>query len=248
MLKTEGDVAIVTGAARGLGRNICRALVEGGFRVLATDQAEDGLIALSAEFDKDRLAVAPLNVLHKADFESALAAATGRWGSAEVLVNNAALTRTTPLFDITPEEFSEVLDVNLRGVFLGCQVFGRHFRDKGYGRIVNMASLAAQNGGTATGAHYAASKGGIVTLTKVFARELAGAGVTVNAIAPGPLDVELLREILPGEKLAAVSAAIPVGRLGDPAFIGGLVALLARRNATSMTGATLDANGGLYVR
>jgi 3-oxoacyl-[acyl-carrier protein] reductase len=247
---TRPDVAIVTGAARGLGKHICRALLDDGFHVLATDRSEAELAALAAAPDLDaaRFAMAPLDVLKRADFEAALAAALDRWGSAEVLVNNAALTRTTPLFDIAPEEFSEVLDVNLRGVFLGCQVFGRHFRDRRYGRIVNMASLAAQNGGTATGGHYAASKGGIVTLTKVFARELAGAGVTVNAIAPGPLDVELLREILPGEKLAAVSAGIPVGHLGDPAFVGRLVALLARRDAASMTGATLDANGGIYVR
>lgn len=250
MSESQADVAIVTGAARGLGREICRALLDDGFRVLATDRSESGLAELAATSGNatSRFAVVPLDVTNKSHFESALAFALAHFGSAEVLVNNAALTKTTALFDISPEEFSRLLDVNLRGTFLGCQIFGRHFRERGYGRIVNMASLAAQNGGTATGGHYAASKGGIVTLTKVFARELATAGVTVNAIAPGPLDVELLREILPSDKLASVTAGIPVGRLGDPKFIGRLVVLLARRDAASMTGTTLDANGGLYLR
>lgn len=111
-----------------------------------------------------------------------------------------------------------------------------------------MASLAGQNGGAATGAHYAASKGGIITLTKVFARDLAAFGVTVNAVSPGPLNVELIRELLPAEKLSAVIQSIPVGRLGDPQFIAELVCLLAAPEAASATGATFDANGGLYVR
>ncbi len=133
-------------------------------------------------------------------------------------------------------------------MFLGCQVFGAYFKTQKYGRIINMASLAAQNGGAATGAHYAASKGGIVTLTKVFARELAASGVTVNAIAPGPLDVELVHELLPADKLKSVIETIPVSTLGDPQFIADVVMLITSSNSMSMTGATIDVNGGLYVR
>lgn len=246
----RADVAVVTGAAGGLGLRIGLALLRAGHRVVFTDISTHALAAIRwpDEVARDRVLTMVLDVTRKVDFERVLADVVAQWGSAEILVNCAALTRTTAVFDISPEEFSQLMDVNLRSVFIGCQVFGAHFRDAGYGRIVNMASLAAQNGGTATGAHYAASKGGILTLTKVFARELAASGVTCNAIAPGPLDVPLLRDILPGDKLAAMPAMIPTGTLGDPDFIGQIVCLLASRGAGSMTGATVDANGGLYVR
>ena len=118
----------------------------------------------------------------------------------------------------------------------------------GYGRIVNIASLAGQNGGTATGAHYAASKAGIVALTKVFARELANQGVTVNAIAPGPLDLPSLHALLPPEKLATFLQQVPVGVLGEPDFVAELVLLLASPQAAFATGATWDFNGGLWMR
>ena len=136
----------------------------------------------------------------------------------------------------------------MKGTFLACQVFGKRFADRGYGRIINIASLAGQNGGTATGAHYAAAKGAVLTLTKVFARELAGAGVTVNAISPGPLDLPIVREIVPADKLAATIATIPVKTLGEPDFIADAVLLLASPDAGSATGACLDINGGLYMR
>ena len=254
VLKSDGtrqsDVAIVTGAARGLGFQIGLALLRDGHRVIFTDISRDALAAidLPADVPVERVKTMPLDVKEKAEFARVLDDALAAWGSVQILVNCAAVTRTTPVFDITPDEFSLVMDINLRSVFVGCQVFGAYFREQGYGRIINIASLAAQNGGTATGAHYAASKGGIVTLTKVFARELAANGVTCNAIAPGPLNVQLLREILPEEKLAGIPSSIPVGQLGDPAFIGRIACLMASREAVSMTGSTVDANGGLYVR
>jgi 3-oxoacyl-[acyl-carrier protein] reductase len=158
------------------------------------------------------------------------------------------MTLTTPVMEISPEEFDAVIAVNLRGTFLGCQVFGAYFRDRGYGRIVNMASLAGENGGTATGAHYAASKGGIMTVTKVFARELAGAGVTVNAIAPGPLDLASLRDKISDEKIASIEKMIPVGHIGDPEFVAATVLHLAGPAASSVTGAIWDMNGGLLMR
>lgn len=244
------NVAVVTGSGRGLGAAIASKLAREGYKVLVTDvdpdRANNTVAAIKAVGGE--ASAATLNVTSKADFDAALQTATELWGGVGVLVNNAALTRTTPIFDITPEEFSEILDINLRGTFLGCQVFGQYFKEQSYGRIVNMASLAGQNGGAATGAHYAASKGAIITLTKVFARDLAKFGVTANAISPGPLDVDLVREILPPEKLTSVVGSIPVGQLGDPDFIAGLVVLLASPQAASMTGSTLDANGGLYVR
>ncbi len=249
-LPDHHDVAIVTGAGRGLGQVIARELIAAGYRVAASDLDRARAEATCTAIDPSGLRSMPvtLDVSSKSAFEQALSDVSDQWGGVGVLVNNAGITKTTPLFEITPEEFTEVTNVNLRGTFLGCQVFGRAFADQGYGRIINLSSLAAQNGGAATGAHYAASKGGIATLTKVFARDLAAKGVTVNAIAPGPLDVELVHEILPADKLAAVTASIPVGTLGDPAFIAAIVKLMASPEASSMTGSTVDSNGGLYVR
>ncbi len=186
-----------------------------------------------------------LDVREKAEWTRALGEVLALWGSAHVLVNNAAMTVARPVMEIDPDEFDAVMAVNVRGTFLGCQVFGAHFRDQGHGRIVNLASLAGQNGGTATGAHYAASKGAITTLTKVFARDLAAGGVTVNAIAPGPLDTPMVHRTVPPERMAALRAGIPVGGIGDPRFVAALVVQLASAEAGFATGATWDVNGGL---
>ena len=214
------QVALVTGAAHGFGKEIARALHRAGCRVALADI--DGAAA------RDQL--------------------IERWNSIEVLVNNAAVTLTTPTLEIPPDEFAEVLAVNVGGTFTGSQILGRYFKSRSYGRIVNVASLAGQNGGTATGAHYAASKGAILTLTRVFARELAAFGVTVNAVAPGPLDLPSVRRLVPPERLAAVIESIPVKALGNAAFAADIVARLAARDAGYATGATWDVNGGLLMR
>ncbi|TXT28957.1 MAG: 3-oxoacyl-acyl-carrier protein reductase, partial [Rhodocyclaceae bacterium] len=136
----------------------------------------------------------------------------------------------------------------LRGTFLSCQVFGAAFAKAGYGRLINLASLAGQNGGTASGAHYASSKAGIITLTKIFARELGAANVTVNAIAPGPMELPSVRAAVPAERLAQIIETIPVKRLGNPKFVATLAVQLASPEADFTTGATWDVNGGIFMR
>lgn len=246
----QSHIALVTGAAQGLGNHIAARLLAAGYRVVLTDRLLSAAQAAAQAMDASGERVMPLalDVASKAAFEAALAAVLERWGELQVLVNNAAVTRATPLMEISPEEFAEVVNINLGGTFAGCQVIGRHMADRGYGRIVNMASLAGQNGGTSTGAHYAASKGAIVTLTKVFAKELAGRGVTVNAIAPGPIESPMVKALVPEERLPGLLGAIPVGRLGDAGFIGDMVVQLARPEAYFTTGTTLDINGGLFMR
>lgn len=243
-------IALVTGAARGLGQVIASRLIGEGWRVAFSDSDGDAAraAARAADADSKRSTALSLDVTRKEDFAAALQDLRSRWGGVHLLVNNAALTRSTPVMEIGVEEFDAVLAVNLRGTFLGCQVFGAAMAQAGHGRIVNLASLAAQNGGTATGAHYAASKGAITSLTKVFARELAPRGVTVNAIAPGPLDLQSVRDLVPPQRLAALVESIPVRSLGSADFVADMVVRLAAPGAGFVTGATWDVNGGLYMR
>lgn len=249
-LPEKTQTAVVTGAARGFGAEAVRALHRAGFRVVITDvdPGEDAA-ALASELDLagETAITATLDVTKPEDFQNVLDKCVERWGSVEVLVNNAARTAVQAVLDIEPAFFNEVMATNVGGTFAGCQIFGRHFKERGYGRLVNMASLAGQNGGTATGAHYAASKGAILTLTKIFARDLAAFGVTCNAIAPGPMDTPVVRSVL-GENIDAARASIPVGHLGDPVFVGELVALLASPAASFVNGACWDVNGGIYMR
>lgn len=247
---SEMPIAVVTGAAAGLGQVIAGELHAAGYRVLLTDVDAAGAQAAAQALDASGTTAQglALNVLNKADFEAALVHLKAGWGGPQVLVNNAALTLTTPVMQISPEEFSRVLDINLRGCFLGCQVFGAAMGEAGYGRIVNLASLAGQNGGTASGAHYASSKAGIITLTKIFARELGAANVTVNAIAPGPMELPSVRAAVPAERLAQIIETIPVKRLGNPKFVATLAVQLASPEADFTTGATWDVNGGIFMR
>lgn len=244
------QTALVTGAAAGLGNVIARHLLAQGFQVVMTDVDAVRVQQAADRIDNGQgkvLALA-LDIRQPQDFSRALEAARAKFGSLEVLVNNAALTLATPVMEIEVDEFDRVMTTNLRGTFVGCQTLGRYFASRGYGRIINLASLAGQNGGTASGAHYAASKGGILTLTKIFARELSKSGVTVNAIAPGPMDSPAVHAIVPEEKMAGLLQMIPVGTLGDAEFVAQAVALLASPQASFVTGATWDINGGLFMR
>lgn len=243
--------ALVTGAAQGLGKAIAAALHRAGWSVAVTDVRADAAAETAREIapSGERIAAFALDVTRKEDFTAGLARAVEAFGRVEALVNNAALTPTTPVMEITPEEFDRVTAVNQRGTFFGCQVFGAHFASQGYGRIVNMASLAGQNGGTASGAHYAASKGAILTLTKIFARQLAPSGVTVNAVAPGPMDLPSVRAAVPPERLAQIiEGMIPVKSLGDAEFVADIVVRLTSRESGFVTGAAWDINGGIFMR
>jgi 3-oxoacyl-[acyl-carrier protein] reductase len=243
-------VGLVTGAAGGLGAVLAAGLHGAGYRVALADKDGRAVAAVATALDPsgETAMAVELDVREREFWERALAAVLKRWEVAHVLVNNAAMTVARPVMEIDAHEFDAVMAVNVRGTFLGCQVFGAYFRDEGHGRIVNLASLAGQNGGTATGAHYAASKGAILTLTKVFARDLATGGVTVNAIAPGPLDTPMVHRTVPPERMAALRANIPVGQIGDPRFVASLVVQLASPEAAFATGATWDVNGGLFMR
>lgn len=247
---TTPGVVVVTGAAGGVGATIARRLHAGGARVAVADLDVDGATRLAAELDASGRTARgfAVDIADRAAIERLRDDVTTALGEVTGLVNNAARTQATPLLEITPEELRAVLSVNIEGTFFACQVFGADMAARGRGRIVNMASLAGQNGGTATGGHYAASKGAIIAITKVFARELAARGVTVNAVSPGPIDSPTVRAIVGEERLDSYAQQIPVGRLGDAEIIADTVALLLAPGSGFVTGATWDVNGGLYVR
>ncbi|MGW3956259.1 SDR family NAD(P)-dependent oxidoreductase [Streptomyces sp. NPDC004752] len=253
MSRPEEDtrrVALVTGAARGLGARIAARLYDHGYRVALTDLDEQAAAEAAAHLDPEghRTVGLALDVRDKSAFATVRDRLVQHWGGVHVLVNNAGHSKAEALMEISPDSFEAVVSTNLNGTFFGCQVLGSYFAERGDGRIVNIASLAGQNGGTATGAHYAAAKGGVATLTKVFARELGPHGVTVNAISPGPLDLPVVRETVAAEQLARIESSIPVRRLGRPDFVADMAVLLAAEHADTVTGACWDANGGLYMR
>ncbi|MCE0743317.1 SDR family oxidoreductase [Acetobacter sicerae] len=241
-------VALVTGGARGLGASIARYLASEGYRVAIADLDETAACAMAAELDPDSMGVA-LDVSSEQAMEMALDAVEARLGLPWLLVNNAAVMKAEKVLDIDIATFDAIMAVNLRGTFLGCQRFARRLRARNIGgRIVNIGSLAGENGGTATGAHYAASKGGVHTLTKVFARDLAPHGITVNAIAPGPLDLPSVAETIGKENARRAMASLPTGQPGSPVTVARMVAELARPDAGSITGSIIDINCGLYMR
>jgi 3-oxoacyl-[acyl-carrier protein] reductase len=235
--------AVVTGAARSIGEAIARRLHADGDRVVLADIDVERAARVAAELGEHAVAV-DHDVRELASWERLLAEA----GPVDVLVNNAARTESRSFWEIDVDEWDDVLATNLRGTYLGCRVLGASMRERGHGRIVNLASISGQAGRAATGVHYATSKAAIIALTRHAAGELAGSGVTVNAVAPAAIDSPLVHQLLTPERIEAMLERIPVGRLGRPEEVAAAVAYLASDAAGFVTGATLDVNGGMLMR
>ena len=245
----NGKVALVTGGARGIGRAIALKLASLGADVAVLDA---GALETTEQTAAEIRALGVKACAVRCDITDAdqVAAAVksvkDELGSVDILVNNAGITRDKLALRMSPEDFDAVLNVNLKGTFLMIRALYADFMRKRYGRIVNIASIAGLMG-NAGQANYAASKAGVVGLTKTIARELASRGVTCNAVAPGFIETPMTAN-MNQDALEAASKAIPVGRMGKPEDVAAAVAFLAGDDAGYITGAVLNVDGGFFMR
>lgn len=233
----SGRVALITGAARGVGEAIARRFAEEGASVIVGDVRGHELKAVAADVGAR---ACRLDVTSQADWDAAVELAISEFGRLDVLVNNAGVMDVVGLTDATPEHFDRIMSVNLLGCLLGVRTAGRVMADAGRGSIVNIGSVVATNPCEGLGV-YAASKAGIAALTKVAAMELGRAGVRVNVVRPGGVNTEMGA---PGGQAPAFYARMALGRIGEPADVAQVVAFVASDRASYMTGGDVLVDGG----
>ena len=245
-IQAVGQLALVTGASRGIGAAIALELARKGYKVVGTATTEagaDSIRAALAGFDGcDGRA---LNVTDGAAAEALVDAVAKAYGGLHVLVNNAGITRDTLAMRMKDEDWDAVLDTNLKGVFRMSRAVMRTMMKQRYGRIVNITSVVGASG-NAGQANYAAAKAGVAGMTRALARELGSRNITVNCVAPGFIDTDMTKA-LSEEQHAALKTQIPLGRLGQPQDIAEAVAFLASDKASYITGTELHVNGGMFM-
>lgn len=241
-MSLAGKVAIVTGAASGIGLACARRLAQAGARVAVWDINLAGAEAAAAELGG---IAARVDVSKRAEVDAAAAQARERLGPIGILVNNAGITLFQPFLETSEEAWDRIMTINLKSLLFCTQAVLPDMLAAQWGRIVNVSSSSAQTG-SARMAAYAASKGGVIGFTKALAQELAPKGVTVNNVPPGFIDTPMLRGSEVGERLEQVAAASPMKRAGKPEDIAAAVAFLASEEAGYITGHTLSVNGGRY--
>jgi 3-oxoacyl-[acyl-carrier protein] reductase len=241
----NGEIALVTGASRGIGSAIAERLAHDGARVIGTATTADGAARISEALAARGGRGAVLDVVKPESIEALLEDIEAKEGAVGILCNNAGITRDTLLLRMKEADWDAVLDTNLASVFRLSKAVLRGMMKARKGRIVSITSVVGLTG-NAGQANYAAAKAGIIGFSKSLAREVGSRGITVNAIAPGFIDTDMTRA-LGEEQRAALNTQIPLGRLGQPADIAAAVAFLCSPDGAYITGETLHVNGGMYM-
>lgn len=240
----DGQIALVTGATRGIGAAIAETLAGAGARVVGTATTDNGAGAISAALgDRGRGLVMDIAAVESVD--AALADIKANEGAPVIVVNNAGITRDNLLMRMNAEQWDDVISTNLSGVYRVCKASLRGMMKARYGRIVNIASVIGVMG-NAGQANYAAAKAGIIGFSKSIAREVGSRNITVNVVAPGFIDTDMTR-VLPEAQRDAMLGNIPLGRLGDARDIAAAVAFLVSPGGAYITGETLHVNGGMLM-
>jgi len=241
--RVTGRVAVITGAARGLGRAAAARLIERGASVAVNVRDPERAAAVAGALGPNAIPV-PGDITRADAVASIVQTTLDRFGHIDILVNNAALALPTRFEQLTGDEWRRALEVNLTAPFLLTKAVLPGMKAQGYGRIINISSTAGRMVSTLGGAHYTASKAGLLGLTRAAAKELGRYGVTVNAVCPGMIDTELTHENATPERLERLAQGYPIPRLGTPEEVADLICFIASEEAGYITGASLDINGG----
>lgn len=244
----EGKIAIVTGASRGIGRQIALTLASYGANIVVNYRgSEESAVKVAKEIEAmgREVLLYQGNVADMDAMKEMVKETTKKFGRIDILVNNAGITKDNLLMAMKEEEFDQVLDVNLKGSFICMKQVIRTMMKQRYGRIINLSSVSGRMG-NAGQVNYSASKAGIIGMTKSLAREVGSRGITVNAVAPGFIDTDMTA-VLKDDVKEAIMAGIPLKREGKPEDIAEAVAFLASDKASYITGQVLSVDGGMYM-
>ncbi len=241
----EGEIALVTGASRGIGKAIAEQLAAQGATVIGTATSDGGAENITAYLTSAGGKGMCLNVTDADSIAAVMKAITDDFGPVSILVNNAGITKDNLLMMMKEDQWNDIIETNLTSVYRLSKAVVRTMMKKRKGRIINIASVIGLTGNPGQ-TNYSASKAGMLGFTKSLAREIGSRNITVNCVAPGFIDTDMTRE-LPEEQREALIKQIPLSRLGDPADIAAAVTFLAGPAAAYITGETINVNGGMYM-
>lgn len=244
MSKLEGEIALVTGASRGIGKAIAEQLKADGATVIGTATTEGGAEKISEYLGEGGKGMC-LNVTDPDSVAAVIKQISSDFGDVSILVNNAGITRDNLLMMMKDDQWNDIIDTNLTSIFRLCKAVVRKMMKARKGRIINIGSVVGSSGNPGQ-TNYSAAKAGLLGFTKSLAREIGSRNITVNSVAPGFIDTDMTKELAEEQK-AALIGSVPLGRLGDPADIANAVVFLAGPDSSYITGETLHVNGGMYM-